>query len=145
VEIVERQPVKRTHRRSRAKEGKKISNGIKDYQSCIYQFHYIGNLLAEPQNVARATLQYRRIKEGGRLAGCHTLRGAGGVCNKPVETPCGRIGALMVYISYFLQLWARSKCQVAATAQGGRRVHWSFRHCGLHGYQIRLEGPQHGA
>ena len=49
------------------------------------------------------------------------------------------------FLFFFLQLWARSECQVAATAQGGRRVYWSFRHCGLHGYQIRLEGPQHGA
>lgn len=116
---------------------------MKDYQSCIYQFHQIGNVL-DPQSVARATLEYRRIRKmGGWLDG--TLSGRGGLCNKPTETLCGRIGVLVVYISYILQLWARSKCQVAATAQGGRRVHWSFRHCGLHGYQIRLEGPQHGA
>jgi hypothetical protein len=46
---------------------------------------------------------------------------------------------------FFFQLWASTKCQVAAAAQGGRRVHWALCHCGLHGYQIRLEGPQHGA
>lgn len=91
------------------------------------------------QHLNTAALERRAV---GWIAGRGEARG---VCNKPAKTPCGRIGALMVYISYMLQLWARSKCQVAATAQGGRRVHWSFRHCGLHGYQIRLEGPQHGA
>jgi hypothetical protein len=116
---------------------------FKDNSSCIYQLHYIGNLLAVSRNVARATLKYHRMKRAGGWLTHVTL--AWGGSSKPVESPFGRIGALMVYISYFLQLWARSKCQVAATAQGGRRVHWSFRHCGLHGYQIRLEGTQHGA
>ena len=48
---------------------------MKDDQSCIYQFHQIGNVL-DPQNVARATLEYRRIRKiGGWL---HVTRSGGG-------------------------------------------------------------------
>jgi hypothetical protein len=62
-----------------------------------------------------------------------------------VEILCGQ-GRNSDSISLFLfQLWESTKCQVASAAQGGRRVHWALRHCGLHGYQVRLEGPQHGA
>jgi len=49
---------------------------MKDYQSCIYQFHQIGNVL-DPQNVARATLEYHRIRKmAGWVDG--TLSGLGG-------------------------------------------------------------------
>jgi hypothetical protein len=53
--------------------------------------------------------------------------------------------ATLITPLFLFQLWESTERQAASSTQRGRRLQWTVCHCGLHGYQVRLQGSQHRA